>query len=117
MSTWGSTTVYVLVEGEYAPEYGPPNITEIPILGDPAALSTPASVIQTNGRGRKTVSFTAYVASIADYNVLTADCEAFTSRVWTGPDGQTMSAYITSLGPANFMQDNCIKFPMTLLEA
>jgi hypothetical protein len=115
--TWGSTAVKVLVEASYQPEYAPPNLVEIPILGDPAALDTPASVIQTNGRNRKTVSFTGYVSAIADYNTLTADCAAFTERDWTGPDGQTMAAYITSLGPAEFIQSDCIKFPMSLMEA
>ena len=117
MATWGSTAINVLIESPYQPEYAPPNLVEIPILGNPVALDTPASVIQTNGRNRKTVSFTGYVSAIADYNTLTADCVAFTARTWTGPDGQAMSAYITSLGPAEFIQDNCIKFPMSLMEA
>lgn len=115
--TWGSTTVKVLVEGEYQPQYGPPNIQEIPILGNPAALNVPASIIQTNGRGRMQVAFTGRAATIAEYNVLTADCEAFTPRIWTGPDGQALNCYITSVGPAVFVQSDHIKFPMSLLEA
>lgn len=115
MSTWGSTTVYVRVEPQYQPGYVAPNITEIPILGDPANPDTPASVIQGNGRGRKTITFEAHVASRTDYESLFADVVAQTTRTWTGPDGDTMSAVITDLTPA-YWQDNHIRFTMRLLE-
>jgi hypothetical protein len=116
VATWGSTTVYVRPEPQYQPGYVAPNITEIAILGDPAALNTAASVIQGNGRGRKTIAFEAHVAAIADYDTLFTDLVNQEIRTWTGPDGGTLSAVIVELTPA-FWQDNHIRFSMRLVEA
>lgn len=115
MATWGSTTVYVRLEPEYQPGYVAPNIQEIPILGDPTDLDTPASVIQGNGRGRKTITFEAHVASLTAYESLFADVVAQEVRTWTGPAGDTMSAVIIELTPAYFQADH-VRFRMTLME-
>jgi hypothetical protein len=117
MSTWGSTTVYVLVETPYNPAYVAPNIVEIPILGDPAALDTAASVIQGNGRNRKQISFLAYVSAYADYQTLQTDLTNQTIRTWTGPASDMLSAVIISLGPPDYIQSDCIKFQFTIMEA
>lgn len=117
MATWGSTTVYVRVDQPYQPGYVAPNITEIPILGDPADLDTAASVIQGNGRGRKTISFETHVSSLADYVTLQTDMVNMTTRIWTGPASDTMNAIIKELGPPAYYQSNHIRFRMTLLEA
>jgi hypothetical protein len=116
MSTWGSTTTQIRADGRYQPGYAAPNIVEIAILCDPAAPGTPASILQGNGRGRKTISFTGQVSSLSDYETLFADAVAQTVRTWTGPAGDSMSAVITELLP-EYWQGNHVRFRMTLKEA
>jgi len=95
--TWGST-VMLVEKNTYNPPAAENGITEIQILGDPV-VTTPASVIQQSGRGRKKASFSGY-ATNAVYLALLADSYAATVRTFTDPDGNTMSATIENISAA-----------------
>lgn len=111
---WGSTEINHYW-GTYRPPYAEAGINEITILAAPGA-STPATVLQQNGRSRKRASWEGFTTSLADYNSLQDDKLAATTRTFTGAGGETLSAIIESLSEPEYY-DGMINYSLTLVEA
>lgn len=95
--TWGSLALRVQ---EYSRPSAQINLTEKPLIPDPAASTAiPQSVLMGTGRARRRRSITGW-ATKADFDSLETDKESYTSRVVTFGDGYTMTALIEQLDGA-----------------
>lgn len=112
--TWGSTALLV-AKDSYTPPAAENGITEIQLLPD-LAVSTPATVLQQAGRGRKRVSFDGY-ATETDYYAFLADYYAVTTRTFTDSDGNTLSSIIESISAARENGPYPYRYSITLVEA
>lgn len=111
--SWGSTNLKIVPE-TYQPYWYENGLTEISILPD--GTTTPASVLQQGGRGRKKVSFQGFTTSYSDYSSLRADYLALTSRSFS--DGtDTITMIISDLSPATMIVSGKWEYSITLMEA
>jgi hypothetical protein len=112
--TWGATTLKV-VPNTYSPITASNGLVEIALLPD--GTTNPASIIQQGGRGRKTVSMSAFTTTYSAYTALRDDYLALTTRTFAdGNDSLTM--IISELSPATKTSNaNKWDFTITFMEA
>lgn len=114
-STWGSTALKIKVD-TLVPGVRPGPLTEIALLPDPAALSTISTVVQQQGKSRKEIRCTLYLASMTAYDSFVTDMDAGTQRTLTIDDTNIAATYIIKdISPA-YVQDNLTWCDITWLE-
>lgn len=114
--TWGSTALKILV-GTLRHSVMAAPLVEVPLLPDPAALSTISTVVQQQGRGRKRVKAKLYATAYGGYDTFETDMNAGTARTLTIDNSGIAASYmIESLGEPEFIQSNAIFFDITWLE-
>lgn len=116
-STWGSTDIKILY-GSMRADALPDSIVEILLAPDPANLSAISSVIQQQGRRRKTQKGKFYFSSLTDYQSLLNDQISGMVRTITDDvSGVSGSYVIQSMGEAEVVQDNVFIADVTFMEA
>lgn len=116
MVTWGTTQLILLHSTYNPPHVEDAGINEIKIL-PPSSGTTPSSVIQQGGRGRKKIKFNGYVTSWADYVFLYDDYVAGTQRTFMDPDTISVIMIISNLSAPVFVSATHIEYSIELMEA
>lgn len=95
--TWGSMQLNIQ---EYSRPSAQTNLTEKPLIPDPAASTAiPQSVLMGSGRARRRRNISGW-ATKGDFDSLETDKESYTSRVVTFADTYSMTALIEQLDGA-----------------
>ena len=113
MFYWGLTSLFV-IDGTYMPPYPQLSITELELV--PAGVDSPASSIQTGGRGRKTASMTILFENIQAYQTMYSDYLASTVLDLGLPDVPAFSALIKTLGVPTFYKDGKVRADIQFIE-
>lgn len=112
MPTWGTYELYVT--GEYNSPFPDKNIQEIEII--PSGPDTPATTIQTGGRGRKRAAMPIWIETNQEYQDLYDDYMISAVRVYTGLRSESMNAMISRLSPPIYLADGSILCEIEFLE-
>lgn len=113
MFKWGTTQMKVAY-GTYKPPYPVLNIQEIDLI--PVTVDTPATSIQTGGRGRKRTAMKVIVDTYAEYDSFYADYLTSQVKILELKDGVTLSsAMISGMGLPEF-RDPWIEFEIGFME-
>lgn len=115
--TWNSITLKVLVEAEWNPSIPNGGVTESALLPLSTDLDATASVIQGKPTQRDRAAGKLYVATMAEYTTLKGHYKSQTTGTLADGDGLSGTYMISNLGPANYIQANCIKFDIEFVEA
>jgi len=114
MYKWGEKKLKI-EPGSYSPPYAPRQ-REIIDLIPGADLTRPNSVMQDGGRERYRVAMNGFCNTYAEYLELYADYMASVSRVFIGPDGETLTAIIFELSEPSREMYKKFSYSITLME-
>jgi hypothetical protein len=114
-STWGSTALRIKVD-TLVPGVRPGPLTEIALLPDPAALSTISTVVQQQGKSRKTINCTLRLTTMTEYDSYIIDMDAGTTRTLTIDDTNIAATYIIQNVSPVYVQNNLTWCDITWLE-
>ena len=117
MASWGATNVNIKANNTYRPPEARVTINEINLLPDPSFPTTPSTVLQQGGTGRKRVSWEGWVTSVDAYNALQDDKIAGTERTFTGPSGETLTGYIEFLQIIGYTVLDFLEYSIVIVEA
>jgi len=114
MYLWGEK-ILKIEPGSYSPPHAIKQREIIDIL--PGADSVTAnSIIQDGGRERYRTAMNGFCTSYAEYLDLYTDYMASVSRVFTGPDGETLTAMIYELSEPTREMYMKYNYSITLME-
>lgn len=113
MFYWG-TQKFIVLENSYEPPYPKLTVTELELI--PAGVDTPASSIQTGGRGRKAARLGVLLANIGEYQSLYADYLLSTVKDIALPDFPAFPVMIKELGLPTYYKNGKIKCDIQFVE-
>lgn len=114
--TWGAVT-FQCRWGTYRGPRADAGLVDIAILPEPGA-TTPASVLQDMGRGRRRIRFQGQVSSYANWQTIETKWLARTEAVFTDVDGASRGVYlIEDLSDPECVAPVLWRYNITLVEA
>jgi len=114
MYKWGDKTL-MIEPGSYNPPYAPKQREIIDIIPG-ADLTRSNSVMQDGGRERYRVAMKGFCNTYAEYLELYTDYMASITRVFIGPDSETLTALIYELSEPSREMYKKFTYSITLME-
>ena len=114
MYKWGDKVLKIEL-GSYNPPYAKKQRGILEIIPG-ADLTTPNSIIQDGGRDRYQTSMNGFCNTYEEYKELFDDYMASVSRIFIGPDGETLTAIIYELSEPSREMYKKFNYSITLME-